>query len=677
MNENVLTRARARLRFSGRKPLAALVSASVLATMVLGIGTASAATDTLTTPTTLSGNRTLSTTGITASGAGVTASTNLVTNLSWSQPANVSTTFDPNLVRQGRSLDPSDAYAPIVPGSMTLSWTLSNTSVSWEGFGPFDLGSPSFSASGPCELKAGGSDYVCHLVSEQVSLIDIHLGPFVKMAVGADVTVSPEGIAALRTATFGGNPGGTANLTLGESPITDSLAIPCTVGAGDSLSYQLGSLSTTQGLQVATSLLFDVGHGIPHPVIPFAELEVTFASPSILVDTTSSSIEVSSDGVTFDMGEVQPNNIPPVVDAGGPYAGNEGAAIHFDGSGSSSVCGFPTLRWDFSDGGVAFGPAPFHTFPGSGTYSGMLTATDPTGLSSTTTFSVEITNQAPVVHAGPDTTAAWGRAVAFNGSATDPGTADQPTLTYSWSFGDGSPSASGGPSTVHSYASPGNYTATLTSCDLDGGCASDSRVVHVIKRDTTTAYLGDTAAPFDTPASLSASLVDQFGQSVNGRSIAFQVGTDGPLTALTNSSGTAVKSYTPSLGAGAYTGSSSFAGDSLYNPSSSSNDFVVAPKATTMTYTGALSGGPNKTVALSAVLKDATGKPLAGRTVVFDLGTQTASAVTNSSGVAVTSLKLTQKNGSYTVAATFTPTGGDTSRYLGSTQGTTFKLQAK
>jgi hypothetical protein len=201
--------------------------------------------------------------------------------------------------------------------------------------------------------------------------------------------------------------------------------------------------------------------------------------------------------------------------------------------------------------------------------------------------------------------------------------------------------------------------------------------VYVTKRDTTTSYLGDTAGTFDTPAALGASLVDEYGQTVNARTITFAVGTDGPFSALTNSSGIASKTYTPTLAAGPYTGSSSFAGDALYNPSSSSNAFVVAKKATSTSYTGATTGGPNKTVVLSAVLVDATGKPLGGRTVAFQLGSQNASAVTNASGVASTSLKLTQKNGTYTVSATWTPSAGDAPFYLGSSQGTIFKLQAK
>ena len=104
---------------------------------------------------------------------------------------------------------------------------------------------------------------------------------------------------------------------------------------------------------------------------------------------------------------------------------------------------------------------------------------------------------------------------------------------------------------------------------------------------------------------------------------------------------------------------------------------MIARKATTLAYTGATTGGPNKTVILSAVLKDATGTALSGRQVVFVLGSQQVSAATNGSGVASASLKLTQKNGTYALTATWTPSGADAGRYVGSAASVTFKLQAR
>jgi PKD repeat protein len=356
--------------------------------------------------------------------------------------------------------------------------------------------------------------------------------------------------------------------------------------------------------------------------------------------------------------------------------------VPFDGSGSSSVCGFPTLRWDFSDGGVAFGAHPVHTFGGSGLYSGQVTATDATGLTSSTTFSVAITNQPPAVDAGPAAGAAWGIPVALNGSATDPGIDDQSTLTYRWDFGDGSPSATGGPRVRHAYSTPGVYTATLRACDRFVACATNTTSVTIRKRSVVASYLGEHTGTYNTVGALTASLTDEFGSPVQGRTVNFQTvnlifDVVPAGSASTNTAGIASRAFTPLLDAGDYVVSAGFAGDSLYTAADSSAAYSEAVKATTVTYTGALTGGPNKFVTLSAVLKDATGLPLAGRTVTFKLGSQTVSAATNATGIVTYSLKLTQKNGKYPLTASYAPVGSDLYRYSGSSASVSFNLQAK
>ncbi len=232
---------------------------------------------------------------------------------------------------------------------------------------------------------------------------------------------------------------------IGSSPSTvaDSSHLSCTDPAGNDVAYRLtgNAYSPTDSLAATTALVAEV---VASPAVgPDVDVFSLGSFGSKTTDPTDVSFDMSAPDASVTLGTLAKNNIPPIANAGGgtlhTYGGNEGSPITFDGSGSSSVCGFPTLRWDFSDGGVAFGKNPQHTFQGPGTYSGLMTATDATGLTSTSTFSIEVGNLAPVVGAGPDTTAAWGRSVAFNGSATDPGKDDQSTLTYSWSFGDDSP----------------------------------------------------------------------------------------------------------------------------------------------------------------------------------------------------------------------------------------------
>ena len=662
------------------RAFAALCAAGLVA-LVLAPATALAATSTLASPTTLSGSSTLTAVPFDTSGGGVSVSGTAEITANWSQPASLSTSFDPNLVRQGRALDPSDAYSRTSAGAMSVSYTLTNLQVSWDSVGPLSLGSPGFTATGSCDLLAGGPDYLCNLASPQIALLDSYPvpGPYVKLSLAAAVTITPQGIATLRSLTFGGNPAGSTSLTLGESPITDSVSIPCSVGAGDELIYTLGGLSTSDGLSVDTSLVFDVGAetAVPDPLNPptfLSELDVSFATPSIDMGTTTGGIAMSGAGATFDLGAVQKNNVPPTANAAGPYAGNEGSPITFDGSGSSSICGFPTLQWNFSDGGVAYGVSPQHAFQGPGVYSGLLTATDATGLSATTTFSVTVQDLPPVVNAGPAVGAAWGVPVALNGSAVDPGAYDQSTLSYSWSFGDGSPSASGGASVTHAYAAPGTYTATLTSCSTWGQCGSDSTTVSIRERAVTAAYLGPTTATFDTPTTLSASLVDEFGQPVVGRTVTFTVNGGTIGTPSTGPGGIATLNYTPNVPAGSYTIGVSFADDGMYTAATASGSITINQKATSVTYTGATTGLPNHTVTLSAVLRDATGTALVGKSITFTLGSQSVTAITDPTGVATATLQLAQKNGTYALTATYTPTGTDSTLYVGSVASATFTI---
>jgi hypothetical protein len=51
--------------------------------------------------------------------------------------------------------------------------------------------------------------------------------------------------------------------------------------------------------------------------------------------------------------------------------------------------------------------------------------------------------------------------------------------------------------------------------------------------------------------------------------------------------------------------------------------------------------------------------------------------MTDANGIAVTTIKLNQKNGTYQVSATWTPVGGDVAHYIGTSDAKVFKLQVK
>ena len=85
-------------------------------------------------------------------------------------------------------------------------------------------------------------------------------------------------------------------------------------------------------------------------------------------------------------------------------------------------------------------------------------------------------------------------------------------------------------------------------------------------------------------------------------------------------------------------------------------DVVILPVAVELdlTYTGDLSGVYSDPVHLEAALTDvSTGMPIPERLVMFTIGTQTASAMTNTEGIASTDMILNQPAGAYDLVTSF------------------------
>ncbi len=658
-------------RFRSRAPRAprrlrvgvcTVLASAGLSALVLGATAlpAAAAPTTATKATTLSGTSTLSAAGVHFTGAGIVSGhVTFRENLKWTQPAQLSTTYNPNTVRQGQSPAPTVVYSTTSAGSMTVTWSV-HWYVTVATLATF-TGTVTLTATGPCTLKASGPKYECSPRSSQATLITILIG-HLRVSLGATVTITPKALTTNRKAVLGGVTVGTKTLSVTETPTTDFLTVPCTAPAGTSLTYTLTGLSVSDPLHVANKLfftitVFDIG-----------------STPTVTLGTQTSSITMSGAGGTFSFGNVLANNVPPVARAGGPYSGNEGSPIHFTGSGSSSFCGAPTLIWQFSDGGVAYGTHPQHTFEGPGTYSGLLTAVDSSGLSNMTTFTVTVYDLPPVAHAGPPVTTQWGVPVTLSGSAVDPGTAQQALLTYSWTFGDGT-GGIGGTTAAHVYENPGTYRPTFTACDPELLCGESTTLVTVTKRATTLSYTGSTSGSVTDATTFQASLVDDTGQAVVGGTVQFFAdGSAVPFaSASTNTFGIASVQYAFPLGSvGTHTVVAKFAGTSKYTAShSSSTTFTVSKEGTVLTYTGTKSVKKAHTAAVSATLTDDAGRPLAGKFVVFTLATQSCVGVTNVSGVAsCTIFKVAAKTGSYTLFVAF----GGTINYTPSGVGVGFEV---
>jgi hypothetical protein len=480
----------------------------------------------------------------------------------WSGKLTTNVGWDSDKVRQGAELAVSRA-APLTEGKLAVSWELTGEINSID-FGPLIVDTDNTS----CEVKLAGAGFECEATSPGVPLPGALPSPIpgtfiaAKLAVGVEFDVTPEGAVVTRGMSIGGSQvAGPDDLSLTGAVQTEAFQVPCTGKAGDAVDYQLDPFHWTPAVTVKEQVKIRIVNTLdPLGIIDMFD----YTSIGIGTEVVSTpNFDVTGSGFITPMGALLANNVTPTIAPLGQFAGQEGSPISFSTS-VSSQCPIDSYVWEFSNGTKSFGPSPQRTFGDNGVYDGQLTVTDVTGLSATQSFTVDVANVKPSVNAGPDTTADWGRTVQFNGQATDPGADDQSTLHYTWTFGDGSPSASGGPSVPHAYASPGDYVATLEVCDKNGACQSDSRTIHVTKRETTLGFTGPLDSAPSKTVTLTANLVDEYGQPVSGKKVTFQLGTQG-VVGTTDANGNASANVKLTQKPGSYTLDVSFpAGDAKY-----------------------------------------------------------------------------------------------------------------
>jgi hypothetical protein len=218
-------------------------------------------------------------------------------------------------------------------------------------------------------------------------------------------------------------------------------------------------------------------------------------------------------------------NAPPNADAGGPYDVVEGSALRLDSSGSSDPEG-GGLSYSWTLAGVSYSGVVVDV-PADDDFSGTatLTVSDDAGAQAVASAPVTVRNAPPVAVAGPGPSGYWGQALAFAGSASDPGPADVAAgLQAQWSFGDGDGAA--GLQVSHVYAAAGGYTARLDVTDKDGGVGTDSAAVVVEARPLELDLEAPVAAEPGEAVELVArigDLVDAATARLEGRTIRFAV----------------------------------------------------------------------------------------------------------------------------------------------------------
>lgn len=413
-----------------------------------------------------------------------------------------------------------------------------------------------------CAVPAPGEpDATCDLPPIDMTILPLEMFPGLGVALALrldpSITVDSSGLATVREYEVVGT-SDSDPLSFVGGPLADPFEVPCGP-AGEDLFMNLSdsALSVDPALPSNLQLVLHftiLGQPVATTVLKDRPLS-TVDFPT--VDLTDAGV----DGVS--LGTIAPDAQAPVVTGvASSYSGAEGSEIPFAAT-VEDACGAEDVVWKFSDGSTEYGSDVHKAFADDGSYTGTVTATDARGNKTVKSFTVGVTNQAPAANAGLATVTDWGRPVAFDGQATDPGSVDLGSLAYTWDFGDGTPSATGTKSAVHSYGAPGAYTATLTVTDKDGGSDDAARAVTVTKREATLVYTGATSALPKKSATLSATLSDEYGQPVVGRKVTFTVGTQ-VISGWTSSNGVATVSLKVNQKIGTYDVSADFDEDSHY-----------------------------------------------------------------------------------------------------------------
>ncbi len=237
-----------------------------------------------------------------------------------------------------------------------------------------------------------------------------------------------------------------------------------------------------------------------------SRLAYTFKEPGVY----TVHVYVSDDEARRDTAEatvtVEQNLPPSVTLTGGPVTVGEGikAVLPFsvsDPNQATDTTEVSTMAysWVWSDGRSYTGTG-WRTFPDQGTYTFTLSARDRGGLVGSVTSTVTVTNTAPtmVVHV-PASTLEGATYTITASSPSDAGTADRPTLQFTFDCGRGG--GYGAFSTTRAATCPAladqdTFNTRAKVRDKDGGEREYVRVVRVVNaRPVVQAQLADPNAP--------------------------------------------------------------------------------------------------------------------------------------------------------------------------------------
>lgn len=520
-------------------------------------------------------------------------------------PSHNDLAFTDTNLRQGRTLDLTNKFTND-SGSFAVKYTLAYD-LSLYGFHFGDSVSEDDTLP-DCSLPllTDSCSHTKDIKLFDFTLIDLGFAWFdvnVVAPITTTADINGDGVTSHRTMTVAGAdvlPPADLSFTSSPQSKDESVKLACSLPVNEPVNYAMGDPASHVNGNVTEAVGIGVNGTVwvPNPLNPPDFKSDVYTTPTIgipdlfsLPPVTINTINLSAPGQNVDLGNLLPNNIAPTVAMDTiPSDGVEGSPIQLSvkgtgPGGSMSPCGDESLdiHWSFDDGHSAYGktvhnawadnflgnPSPPHT--------GQVVVTDPTGLKTTLNFSVPVANVDPSVDAGPSKTALWGVPVSFHANGSDNGPTDNSILSYLWGFGDpNAPLGAAGQDVSHVYGMPGSYAAQVTVTDNDGDQGTDTVNITVLKRGTTTSYTGPIQSNASKTLTLTASLIDELNQPVGGATILFTLGSQS-VSANTDGSGVATATLKLNQKHGTYAVAASFAGNSKFLLSSSSQTFTIGP----------------------------------------------------------------------------------------------------
>ncbi|MFA5772493.1 MAG: PKD domain-containing protein [Thermoplasmata archaeon] len=186
----------------------------------------------------------------------------------------------------------------------------------------------------------------------------------------------------------------------------------------------------------------------------------------------------------------------------------------YEPSDPTDIDGYVTMHvYDFGDGGTTSimnesKTSVEHIYASKGVYNVTLRVYDNDGGFALKKVTVTIINSLPTLQVPVNLTSQSLTAVRFNATVSD---IDGVVVNYSWDFGDASFECNYTDVAYHQYTRPGNYVATITIRDNDGGTVSKTTLITIANRIPTCSFTASTDKRVGEEIAFTANAIDLDG----------------------------------------------------------------------------------------------------------------------------------------------------------------------